>query len=121
LTSAHGCESIVTERVTALGVATVVIWLSLGGSAKKPGPLKKKISGIIRSGTLMQKMRRARQKPNAAKLSGYTSAEETARALRDMSNVAEPPNVDKSIDYNKLTDEQKIRLRAAGYKILDIL
>ena len=64
-------------------------------------------------------MRRARRKPNVAKLSGFKSAEEIARSLRDMGNVTESSNTNKHPDFKDLTEEQKVRLRAAGYKILE--
>jgi hypothetical protein len=65
------------------------------------------------------KMRRARKKPNVARLSGFTGSD-IPKALaidgqRKISkNIFEGP---QDIDYTTLTEEQKVKFRAAGYKI----
>lgn len=63
-------------------------------------------------------MRRARRKPNVARLSGFKGAE-IANALADKGQRNFSDDVDKAqdIDSNKFTEEQKIRLRAAGFKV----
>ena len=62
------------------------------------------------------KMRRARRKPNAARLSGFKGAEVSlALASKGLRNLSD--DVDRQLDSKSLTEEQKINLRAAGYKI----
>ena len=67
------------------------------------------------------KMRRARRRPNIAKLSGFKGADVAtalgSKGLRDFSkNTA---TSQQPIDSKNLTEQQKVTLRAAGYSVPD--
>jgi len=59
-------------------------------------------------------MRRIKKRPNPARLSGYSS-KDVMNALGSMANQEIEEKPEKSLDTSKLTEEQKIRMRAAGY------
>lgn len=64
------------------------------------------------------KMRRARRRPNVAKLSGFKGLDVAialgSKGQRDFSkNITSQ----QSIDYKNLTEQQKVNLRAVGYSI----
>jgi hypothetical protein len=67
----------------------------------------------------MARMRGARKKPNVARLSGFTGADvPRSLAVDGQRNFSENIfNSPQDIDYKSLTEEQRVKLRAAGYKI----
>ena len=60
-------------------------------------------------------MRRAKKRPNIAVMSGFTGSD-VPKALASFNNDTKE-SVDRKEDFKNLTEEQKVRLRAAGYKI----
>ena len=59
-------------------------------------------------------MHKIRKKPNVARKSGF-SGPAVPRELASMDGRELTEKSDKSLDASKLTEEQKIKLRAAGY------
>jgi len=61
-------------------------------------------------------MRRIKKAVNPARLSGF-KPEEISSALGSMGNQEVKEKPQKSLDASKLNEEQKLRMRAAGYKV----
>ena len=63
-------------------------------------------------------MHRTRKKPNVAKLSGFNGSDIPRSLAADGQRIAYEKE-SKQLNTNNLTEEQKLTLRAAGYKIPD--
>lgn len=61
-------------------------------------------------------VRRAKKRPNIARLSGFRTRD-VGPALKSYGLVPEKPKTADNFIRKAKTEEEKIRLRAAGYKV----